>query len=121
MIFFKDGAVVHAMCDQETGESAFFTILSFNGGSLQNIRGVQPPIVSIHKNIESLLFEAALKDDEKSAAEAQIPTTLPVLTDSIAHRSDDEQQPAAKSEEPVQKTEPETKINTQPDDRYKGS
>ena len=39
MIFFKDGAVVHAMCDQDIGETAFFTILGFNGGSLQNIRG----------------------------------------------------------------------------------
>ena len=69
MIFFRDGAVVHAMCDQDIGESAFFTILGFNGGSLQNIRGVQPPIVSIHKSMESLLFEAAVNNDEKTAAQ----------------------------------------------------
>ena len=65
MIFFKDGAVVHAMCGREIGEDAFFTILSFNGGSLQNIRGVQPPVVSIHKSIEALLIEIAVKNDEK--------------------------------------------------------
>lgn len=66
MIFFKDGAVVHAMCGREIGETAFFTILSFNGGTLQNIRGVQPPVVSIHKSIEALLFETAVKNDEKA-------------------------------------------------------
>ncbi len=66
MIFFKDGSVVHAMCGKQSGEEAFFTMLGFNGGSLQNIRGVQPPVVSIHKSIEALLFEAAVKSDEKA-------------------------------------------------------
>ncbi|MFT5699998.1 MAG: putative regulator of Ras-like GTPase activity (Roadblock/LC7/MglB family) [Desulforhopalus sp.] len=67
MIFFKAGAVVHAMCGETTGEEAFFTILGFNGGSLQNINGVQPPIVSINKSIEALLFKAALQSDEKES------------------------------------------------------
>ncbi len=65
MIFFKNGGVVHAMCDNESGERAFFTILRFQGGTLQNIRGVEPPTVSITKNLESLLFEVALKSDEE--------------------------------------------------------
>jgi predicted regulator of Ras-like GTPase activity (Roadblock/LC7/MglB family)/DNA-binding response OmpR family regulator len=65
MIFFKNGEVVHAMCDNESGERAFFTILRFHGGTLQNIRGVEPPTVSISKNLESLLFEVALKSDEE--------------------------------------------------------
>ncbi len=65
MIFFKDGAVVHATCEQLVGEVAFFTILGFNSGSLQNIRGVQPPLISIRKNIEGLLFEAAVQNDER--------------------------------------------------------
>lgn len=69
MIFFKDGSVVHAMCGDITGEEAFFTILDFNGGSLQNINGVQPPIVSIEKSIEALLFKAAVKSDERSEDE----------------------------------------------------
>ena len=49
MIFFKNGEVVHAMCDNESGERAFFTILRFQGGTLQNIRGVEPPTVSIYQ------------------------------------------------------------------------
>jgi len=71
MIFFKDGAVVHAMCGDQSGEDAFFTILGFNGGTLQNIRGVHPPIVSIHKSLEGLLFEVAVKNDETTAPEEE--------------------------------------------------
>ncbi|MDP3478754.1 MAG: response regulator, partial [Desulfoprunum sp.] len=69
MIFFKNGEVVHAMCDNESGEKAFFTILGFQGGTLQNIRGVEPPIVSIKKGLEALLFEVALKSDEDEEEE----------------------------------------------------
>ena len=82
MIFFKEGAVVHAMCGKESGEEAFFTILGFHGGSLQNIRGVQPPVVSIHKSIEALLFETAVKSDEQADNTEEIPfdTLLPIDT-----------------------------------------
>ncbi|MGB3209421.1 MAG: response regulator [Desulforhopalus sp.] len=90
MIFFKDGTVVHAMYGEMTGEDAFFTILDFNGGSLQNIRGVEPPIVSISKSIEGLLFEAALKNDEKSDAENASSENAPLPAGSVAQHSDDE-------------------------------
>ncbi len=70
MIFFKKGEVVHAMCDNTSGEQAFFKILEFQGGTLQNIRGVEPPIVSIQKNIESLLFESAVRNDEETSKSA---------------------------------------------------
>ncbi len=83
MIFFKDGVVLHAMCDKETGKEAFFTILGFNGGSLQNIRGVHPPEVSINKGIEALLFEVAVKKDEKNDRKSQDREPA-VATDSIA-------------------------------------
>ncbi len=67
MIFFLDGEVVHAICGQITGEEAFFKVLEFHGGSLQNIRGAEPPVVSINKSLESLLFEAAMRNDEVAA------------------------------------------------------
>ncbi len=113
MIFFKDGAVVHAMCGQQVGEKAFFTILSFNGGSLQNIRGVQPPIVSIHKSIEGLLFEAAVKNDEKSDAQGDQPNKPPATTTSVAERSDDNQLPRTATEEAVPEAEQDTHKNDQ--------
>ncbi len=86
MIFFKDGSVVHAMCDELSGEEAFFTILQFNGGTLQNIKGVQPPMVSIDKSLEALLFEAAVQNDE---------TTVSEKTDD---NTDDTQQPSHETE-----------------------
>ena len=89
MIFFKEGAVVHAMCDDITGEEAFFTILGFNGGSLQNINGVQPPIVSIEKSIEALLFKAAVQSDEKADDEDNIEEQLQEAEDLIAQGLED--------------------------------
>ena len=86
MIFFKEGAVVHAMCGDITGEDAFFTILGFNGGTLQNINGVQPPIVSIEKRIEALLFKAALQSDESSAEDDSITDQLADAEDLVAQR-----------------------------------
>lgn len=101
MIFFKDGTVVHAMCGRELGEDAFFTILSFNGGSLQNIRGVQPPVVSINKSIEALLFETAVKNDEKAAGSGKHHLLQPPAeSDPIAGRSDDELPAVAPVSEP---------------------
>ncbi len=71
MIFFKNGNVVHAMCDSMSGENAFFKILSFQGGSLQNIRGVEPPVVSIKQGLEALLLEVANRSDEIDPKEAK--------------------------------------------------
>jgi predicted regulator of Ras-like GTPase activity (Roadblock/LC7/MglB family) len=71
------------MCDKETGKDAFFTILGFNGGSLQNIRGVHPPEVSINKGIEALLFELAVKNDEKNERKDQTREPAPA-TDFLA-------------------------------------
>lgn len=66
MIFFKDGAVIHAMYDQKTGEEAFYKILAFQGGTIENMRGVEPPLISIRKNIEALLLEGAARTDHNN-------------------------------------------------------
>lgn len=78
VIFFKNGSVVHATCGTESGEEAFFTILGFHGGNLQNVRGVEPPEITISKGIEALLFEAAVKNDEKTA-----PVQEEILQDTV--------------------------------------
>ncbi len=64
MIFFKDGAVIHAMCGQATGEEAFYKILTFQGGTIENMRGVEPPLNSIRKNIDALILEGATRADQ---------------------------------------------------------
>jgi predicted regulator of Ras-like GTPase activity (Roadblock/LC7/MglB family)/DNA-binding response OmpR family regulator len=104
MIFFKDGEVVHAMCGKETGEEAFFTILGFNGGSLQNIRGVQPPGVSIKKSIEALLFETAVKNDEKAATLEDFTADEFSSSDSLAEITEEEphEDPPATSTPPME-------------------
>ena len=111
MIFFMDGSVVHAMCGQESGESAFFTILGFNGGSLQNIRGVEPPIISIEKSVEGLLFEAALQNDEKLEAERISSDDTKTTADSVPHNLDDEQLLTAELEDIVSEAEQEFETN----------
>ncbi|MCP4341007.1 MAG: response regulator [Desulfobulbaceae bacterium] len=111
MIFFMEGSVVHAMCDQETGESAFFTILGFNGGSLQNIRGVEPPIISIEKGIESLLFEAALQNDEKMEAERISSSNTGTPADSVPQNVNEEQLLMGELEEIISEAEQEFETN----------
>lgn len=120
MIFFREGAVVHAMCGKEIGEEAFFTILGFNGGSLQNIRGVQPPVVSIHKSIEALLFETAVKSDERAGQLEANSTKTDTPDEDLASRSDGappqmvpsdpagEKPSASKNRENVMKNQPTT-------------
>lgn len=121
MIFFREGAVVHAMCGKENGEEAFFTILGFNGGSLQNIRGVQPPVISIHKSIEALLFESAVKSDEKAGLiEENLADPFSSPASEIASRSDDNHpppqalSPAPEEEKPSNATISEKISETQP-------
>ncbi len=63
MIYFKDGSVIHAICDDESGEEAFYTILTFQGGTIKNIKGVETPMASISRNYEALLLEAAARID----------------------------------------------------------
>jgi predicted regulator of Ras-like GTPase activity (Roadblock/LC7/MglB family)/DNA-binding response OmpR family regulator len=98
MIFFKNGQVVHAMCNTEIGENAFFTILGFHGGSLQNIRGVEPPVMSIKAGLESLLLEAASRSDEsmkKKGETAPADEGIPVLDFGFLEPAEEEQEPAA--------------------------
>ena len=63
-IFFKDGQIVHAMHNHDIGEKALYALFNFSSGSLQNTHGVEPPLISIRKPLESLLFEAARQSDE---------------------------------------------------------
>jgi predicted regulator of Ras-like GTPase activity (Roadblock/LC7/MglB family)/DNA-binding response OmpR family regulator len=86
MIYFKEGTVVHAICGEATGEDAFFTILGFNGGSLQNINGVHPPMVTIEKSIEALLFEAAVQSDEKHSRDDTVAEQLAEAEELVAQR-----------------------------------
>ncbi|PID76487.1 MAG: hypothetical protein CSB24_06345 [Deltaproteobacteria bacterium] len=71
IIFFRDGEVIHAICDNMTGEDAFYKILSCRGGTLQNIKGVESPTVTIERDRESLLLNAAFYADETGGEEEE--------------------------------------------------
>ncbi len=83
MIFFKNGEVIHAICGDISGEEAFYTILGFHGGTLQNIKGVEPSVTSIANKLEFLLIEAAAKNDEKSATGPHSPPPRPITSASL--------------------------------------
>ena len=122
MIFFKKGEVVHAMCDDVSGEKAFFKVLEFQGGTLQNIRGVEPPIVSINKKLESLLFEVAVRNDEETSPPVSTGVSADSsLLDSFVDNddpSDDMDTSAAPSTEEIASTSKQK--NTDSDESTKG-
>jgi hypothetical protein len=70
---------------------------------------VEPPIVSIHKSIEGLLFEAAVKNDEKIALRESDSDQTSSSADSVAHRSDNNGQQLKTGHDPVRKSEPTLK------------
>ena len=113
MIFFKKGEVVHAMCDNTSGEKAFFKILKFQGGTLQNIRGVEPPVVSIQKNLESLLFESAVRNDEEiSKNESDSPELQSSFLDIFARGEQEPEEETSDNEQMIDNNSgSETKLN----------
>ncbi len=67
IIFFDHGSINHAMFEQFTGEEAFYKILALQGGTIKNMRNVEPPMVSINKSTEALILEGAvIVDNAKS-------------------------------------------------------
>ncbi len=68
-ICIKDGEIVHAVCGNMTGETAFYDILAWQSGSFETIDAASPLEHSIEKNYNYLLLEAARLSDLKTEAE----------------------------------------------------
>lgn len=66
VVFFREGLVAHATLGSKQGEDAFFDIIEINGAELQNMTGVEPPVVSMRQSVDSLLLEAAVRKDEEA-------------------------------------------------------
>lgn len=118
MIFFKSGEVVHAMCESESGENAFFKILAFQGGSLQNIRGVEPPVITIKKGLESLLLEAANRSNEiapEKAAKAAATSEIKDLDFDFLERDTDTEQAQKPEDTTISDVQIVPEIETEPD------
>lgn len=79
-LFFKNGNVVHASVDNQTGEEAVYQLMNWEEGTFELIPEVDPPAITITRKWTSLLLEAARLADEtdqngnKSAAGATKPS-----------------------------------------------
>lgn len=66
VIYFKDGAVIHAVADQMNGEEVIYKVLSWDEGEFVLDVGAQSPEVTIKRNWSGLLLEGAKRLDELS-------------------------------------------------------
>ncbi len=64
VIYFKDGAVVHAYLGQIKGEEAIYKVLSWDEGEFVLEIDEESPEVSIRRNWSGLLLEGAKRLDE---------------------------------------------------------
>jgi predicted regulator of Ras-like GTPase activity (Roadblock/LC7/MglB family) len=64
VIFFKEGAVQHAISGDLTGEEAVYQLLNWTEGDFTLEIGPEPPTVSINRSWSGLLLEGARRLDE---------------------------------------------------------
>jgi hypothetical protein len=69
-VFFRDGQVVHATTDRQTGEAALREMLDWQDGAYEACTGVWPDRESISTPWQQLLLEIAQASDERRAAAA---------------------------------------------------
>ncbi len=74
-IYFNDGEIVHAECDDMVGEEAFYAILRWQEGKFVSNIGVVPPRETISSTWEHLLVEGMKRKDEGGGARAKIEET----------------------------------------------
>lgn len=67
IIYFEEGQIIHAICDDFEGAEAFFRILEFKGGVLESMNINDFPSQTITVPVEALLIEAARRLDEANA------------------------------------------------------
>lgn len=72
IICIRTGEIVHANCDDDYGENAFFEILGWNGGRFETQVETQIDKKSIEKGWEYLLLEAARIEDELQRTNTEV-------------------------------------------------
>ncbi len=71
MIFIREGDIVHAVCRDRVGESAFYEILGWKSGRFETLGEMPISQISISKSWHFMLMEAARKSDENSVEKFQ--------------------------------------------------
>lgn len=64
MIFFDRGNIVHALVDDIEGEEAFYQIMTFSSGNIENRKNVKSPTQSIENSHVALMIEGCRRRDE---------------------------------------------------------
>ena len=72
VIYFNDGEIVHAECDDMEGEEAFYTIINWQEGKFVSNIGALPARETISSPWEHLLMEGMKRKDEAGAASGEI-------------------------------------------------
>ncbi len=90
VIVISEGEIIHAVCENNVGEDAFYEIIAWEGGNFQTLRQPAETVVSINKGWQFLLIEAARLKDESA-----------LLEDSIIESSKAPQETSATSETAV--------------------
>lgn len=85
-IYFKDGEVIHAVMDEETGESAIYKIFNWRSGQFK----FETKLVSVPETItigsQNLILEATRRIDEWAKLRDLIPSSKTVLTFAVEPR-----------------------------------
>ncbi len=64
VIYFSEGAIVHATCDDLVGEEAFYKLMSFKGGTMETFYMDKFPESTISTPVDVLLLKGTLLNDE---------------------------------------------------------
>lgn len=67
-IVIEEGEIIHAVCGELKGEDAFFTILLWDKGRFETTNLTTSHELTISKNYQYLLMEAARLEDEQAAS-----------------------------------------------------
>ena len=71
LIYFNEGEIIHAECDDIVGEEAFYIILGWQEGKFVSNIGAFPPHETISSPWEHLLMESMKRKDEAGAASGE--------------------------------------------------
>ena len=74
ILYFFEGNIVHAICDDLVGEEAFYRLLGFKGGTIEAFYPNQFPETTINTPVDVLLLKGSLLADEMNGNDSPVRT-----------------------------------------------
>ncbi|NOX79962.1 MAG: response regulator [Deltaproteobacteria bacterium] len=94
VIYFSEGTIVHATCDDLVGEEAFYKLMSFKGGTMETFYMDKFPESTISTPVDVLLLKGTLREDERDGNDDDLKDFDPELSPA-SEMLDEEGPPAA--------------------------